>query len=209
MKRAIALLILTAACGGADAAPQDATDTAAAPDAMAASADAAQIGCVPAERMPVDGRASPYDSVKFTIGGQTAQVCYNRPFTKGRTIFGDLVPYGQLWRTGANEPTIVHVPFAATIGGVAVEPGSYSLYTVPGESEWGVVVNRSTSQWGHENSYTPEVEAQEVGRGTAPATTLEEPVEQFTIRTEPEEGDAGHIVLEWERTQVRIAVGRM
>ena len=159
------------------------------------------LACQPSDRMPLEGRASPYDSADVAVGGQSLRVCYGRPRAQGREIFGGLVPYGRLWRTGANEPTILHVPFAAEIAGVRVTPGSYSLYTVPGAEEWTIVLNPSTSQWGHESSYTAEIEAREIGRGTAPTERLDQHVEQFTIR-----GDAGALLLEWERTRVRIPV---
>jgi hypothetical protein len=165
-----------------------------------------QIGCVPQTRMPVAGRASPYDSVNFTVDGQAAQICYGRPYTKGRPIFGELIKYGELWRTGANEPTILHIPFAATVAGVTVQPGSYSIYTMPGETSWTVIVNRSTEQWGHESRYTADVEAQEVGRGTVARESLEAPIEQFTITAEPQEGGGTHLILDWEKTRVRIPI---
>jgi hypothetical protein len=195
-----------AAC--AERAPQPAIEEArAVPVAeLAPELAAAQIGCVPSERMPVAGRASPYDSTRITVGDRTAQICYGRPSMRGRQIFGGLVPLGRLWRTGANEPTILHIPFAATVAGVAVEPGSYSIYTEPGESEWVIIVNRSTSQWGHENSYTPEVAAQEVGRGTAAVERLDAPIETFTIRAEPAGSNEAHVILEWERTRVRFPI---
>lgn len=197
MKKLFALALVVACAPGADApAAEPATEEV---------AGTPQIGCVP-QRPNVEGRASPYDSVKFTVAGRTAQVCYGRPFTKGRDIFGGLYEYGSLWRTGANEPTIVHVPFAASIAGIPVEPGSYSLYTVIGESEWTVIVNRSISQWGAETQYTPEVEAQEVGRATVPASPTEEHVEQLTIAPDPEEGDASALVLAWDDTRIRIPV---
>jgi len=127
-------------------------------------------------------------------------------------IFGDtsaqprpLVPYGKLWRTGANEPTIIHVPFTGTIAGLPVSPGSYSLYTVPGPDTWTVIVNRSVTQWGHENRYTPEVEAQEIGRATVPSERMDQQVEMFTIRSEPTAAGAD-LVLEWNHTRVRIPV---
>ena len=159
--------------------------------------------CAPARKaLSVAGRASPYDSTTITIGGRTAKICYGRPSARGRTMIGgEAVPYGQLWRTGANEPTIIHIPFAAEIAGVRVEPGSYSLYTMPGLDQWVVIVNRSITQWGHEGRYTAEVRAQEVGRGTAPATRTESHVEQFTISPA-----ADAIVLEWENTRVTIPV---
>lgn len=128
--------------------------------------------------VPVKGRQSPLDSLTFTIAKQPVKVCYGRPSARGRTMIGGTaVPYGKLWRTGANEPTVIFTPVALEIAGVKVGPGKYSLYSVPGAKEWQIIVNRSTSQWGHENSYTKEVEAQEVGRGKAPAERLSAPVE--------------------------------
>src|SRR5918994_5135940 len=114
--------------------------------------------------VPVQGRQSPLDSLTFTVATQTVKVCYGRPSARGRTMIGGTaVPYGKLWRTGANEPTVIFTPVALEIAGVKVQPGKYSLYSVPGEKEWEVIVNRSTTQWGHENDYTDEVRAQEVG----------------------------------------------
>jgi len=123
-------------------------------------------------------------------------------------VGGESVPYGELWRTGANEPTTLHVPFAADIGGISVEPGSYSLYTIPDPSEWTVIVNRSTTQWGDEGSYTDDVQAQEVGRATVPAGTTAEYVETFSITSEPGEGGATDLVLEWEGSRIEIPVQR-
>jgi hypothetical protein len=163
------------------------------------------LECEPSPRMPVEGRASPYDSATIQVGGQQLLVCYGRPSARGREIFGGLVPYGQLWRTGANEPTIVHVPFTADIAGITVQPGSYSLYTEPAEGEWTIIVNRSTSQWGHESSYTAEVREQEVGRAVVATERLDQHVEQFTIRGEPTAAGAD-LLLEWERTRVRVPI---
>ncbi|HET7273769.1 MAG TPA: DUF2911 domain-containing protein [Longimicrobiaceae bacterium] len=203
---ALAGMVALAACG-AESEPGvesaiDATTT-------GSTEVAASLVCEPSADMPVTGRTSPYDSVVFALGGEEAKLCYGRPSSRGRTMIGgELVPYGQLWRTGANEPTIIHLPFAATIAGIAVEPGSYSLYTIPGEEEWTVIVNRSISQWGHESEYTPEVEAQEVGRATVPSESIDSPVETFTITADPSAAQATELVLEWENTRVRIPVER-
>ncbi len=171
-----------------------------------AAADTACVVQNP-QRMPASGRQSPLDSLTFRVGTHPVKVCYGRPALRGRTMIGgSAVPYGKLWRTGANEPTIFYTPVKLTIAGIAVPPGMYSLYTVPGAKEWEVVVNRSTSQWGHEGRYTAEVEAQEVGRGKAPAEPLKDPVEAFTIRAEPASGGQQSLVLEWEKTRVRIPV---
>ena len=170
---------------------------------------AADTGCVvqnPA-RMPAEGRQSSLDSVSFSVGRGTVKVCYGRPSLRGRKMIGAAaVPYGRLWRTGANEPTIFHTPVKLQVAGVTVGPGTYSLYTVPGEKEWEIIVNRATSQWGHENAYTDEVKQQEVGRGKAPAERIASPVETFTIRPEPATGAAQALVLEWENTRVRVPI---
>jgi hypothetical protein len=165
-----------------------------------------QLACIPQGRMPVEGRQSPYDSTHVAVGGQDLAICYGRPLAQGRQIFGALVPYGTLWRTGANEPTIIHVPFTADIAGLRVPPGSYSIYTVPEETgNWELVINRATSQWGHPGSYTEEVRAQELGRAPISTERMDRAVEQFTIRSQPT-ATGVDLMLEWERTRARIPV---
>ncbi len=161
--------------------------------------------CAPSERMPVEGRPSPYDSATIELGEGVAKICYGRPALKGRTMLGGAaVPYDTLWRTGANEPTTIHLNVPATIAGMEVEPGSYSLYTVPREGDtWTLIVNRSTSQWGHESNYTDDVRAQEVGRADVTAESIEERIELLTIR--PLEDGSG-AALEWQSTRVRIPI---
>jgi len=152
-------------------------------------------------------RVSPLDSVSFEIGGGEVKICYGRPSARGRTIFGsDIVPFNQVWRTGANEPTMIHTSVPLTIGDIEVQPGTYSLYTVPGESEWQIIVNAAVDQWGRENYYTEEVEAQELGRYTVPAETTDEHVETFTIRAVPGAMDDVSLVLEWVRARVTVPV---
>lgn len=202
-----ALVLGMLACGnGAEQAEMEAMGGPEAGDTAAAvSLARAELACQPSERMDVVGRPSPYDSTTVDLGPGAVKVCYGRPALKGRTMIGgEAVPYGQLWRTGANEPTTLHLDVPATIAGLRVEPGSYSLYTVPREGdEWTLVLNRSTSQWGHESQYTPEVEAQEVGRAPVPAEPLDSPVETLTIR--PMDDGSG-LLLEWQNTRVRIPI---
>ena len=156
--------------------------------------------------VPVAGRKSPLDSLTFVVAKQPVKVCYGRPSSRGRVMLGGAaVPYGKLWRTGANEPTIFFSPVALTVAGIKVLPGTYSLYTVPNAAEWEVIVNRSTTQWGEEHNYTPAVRAQEVGRAKVKSETLKEPIETFTIRSEGV-GPGATLVLEWEKTRVRIPV---
>jgi hypothetical protein len=163
-----------------------------------------EVSCKP--QRPTTNRASAYDSTAIVINGKRALICYGRPSARGRTMIGGTaVPYGKLWRTGANEPTTLHIPFAAMIGGVQVAPGSYSIYTIPNEKEWHVIVNKSTSQWGHEGRYTDEVKAQEVGHGKGTVTALKDHVETFTIKSVPARNGAD-LVLEWEHTRVTIPI---
>lgn len=157
--------------------------------------------------MKVEGRGSPLDSLSFKVGTADVKVCYGRPSAKGRTMIGGAaVPYGKLWRTGANEPTMIHTTAPITVAGVKVPAGSYSLYTVPGEKSWQVIVNKSITQWGHEGRYTAEVKAQELGTGTATVEATTTPVETFTISSAPGAGGATNLVLTWEKTKVSIPV---
>jgi hypothetical protein len=158
----------------------------------------------PHRNVPLESRKSPLDSVSFKVAGQTVKVCYGRPSSRGRVMLGgEAVPYGKIWRTGANEPTIFYAPVALKVAGIAVQPGVYSLYTAPGASEWEIIVNRSISQWGKEDEYTDAVKAQEVGRAKVKAEPVSKPIETFTIRAEPGGGPAS-LVLEWEKARVRI-----
>lgn len=159
-------------------------------------------------QLPLDKRKSPLDSVSFAVGGKTVKVCYGRPSLRGRQMLGgEAVPYGKVWRTGANEPTMIHATGPITLAGLKVPAGTYSLYTVPRKDEWEIIVNRSTTQWGEESNYTDAVQKQELGRAKVKAETIATPVETFTIKPEPATGDAKALLLEWEKTRVRIPVG--
>ena len=161
----------------------------------------------PHRNVPIEGRKSPLDSVTFTVSNQQVKVCYGRPSSRGRVMLGgSSIPYGKLWRTGANEPTIFFAPVPLRVAGIRVEPGVYSLYTVPGKSEWEVIVNRATGQWGHEGEYTAEVKAKEVGRAKVKTETVNKPLETFTIRAEPAGNKAASLVLEWEKSRIKIPV---
>ena len=197
-------------CGSADdTTPADTADDAsmtATADSLLAGEPGTSAACVPDPRMAVANRPSPYDSTTVSLNGSELKVCYGRPSMRGREIFGGLVPYDTVWRTGANEPTIMHVPVAASIAGIQVDPGSYSLYTVPGEDEWTVIVNRSTTQWGIESQYTDEIRAQEVGRAQLQPETTATPQEMFTITGRSTGAGSADLLLEWEGTRVTIPV---
>jgi hypothetical protein len=176
--------------------------------AAAQAQSAVSLKCVP--QRPTDNRPSPYDSLRISVGSNQAVLCFSRPSAGGRTMIGGAaVPFGKLWRTGANEPTIIHVGFSAMIAGVHVEPGSYSIYTVPCQDEWEVIINRSITQWGIERQYTDQVRAQEVGRGKARTEKLSQHVEKLTFRAENVSNRGADLMLEWEKTAVRIPIRRM
>ena len=174
---------------------------------VAPPAVAQDMACPYNAQMALATRRSPLDSVTFAVAGHAAKICYGRPSARGRTMLGgSAVPFGQVWRTGANETTKLMTSGPVSVGGIEVPAGTYALYTVPGEREWQIIVNRSYEQWGRENTYTDEVKAQEVGRAKAAVERVAEPVEAFTIRTEPQADGSVHLILEWERTRVRVPV---
>jgi hypothetical protein len=184
------------------------TTLAAAAVPLAPGPQAADTACqvLAPKDVPVEGRKSPLDSLTFRVAEQPVKLCYGRPSSRGRTMLGGAaVPYGKLWRTGANEPTIFFTPVALRVGGIEVPAGAYSLYTVPQAGEWEIIVNRSIKQWGEESNYTPAVQAQEVGRAKVKAEIVKQPIETFTVRTEGA-GSGATLVLEWEKTRVRIPV---
>lgn len=193
---------------GDDDAVEGEEPAAAAEGAMAAGATAPEA---PTCRFTASGeeltaRASPPDSASVELGDATVKLCYSAPSMRGREIMGGLVPYGEPWRMGANEPTTLHLPFAATVGSIRVEPGSYAVYAVPGESEWTIVLNAAPDRWGI--PIDEEIRAQDVGSFTVRPERLEQPVERMSIDLEAAGGDAGRLVLEWENTRVSFPIRR-
>lgn len=173
--------------------------------AVALPAQVNAQGCLwPGPPATLSDRASPPDSAMLTIGGMGVKVCYSRPSVRGRVVFGELVPFDEVWRTGANEPTLLHLPFAARVAGMEVPAGEYLVFTVPGPDEWTVQLHTSDAEVPNE-MFGDNVE---VGRGTVRAEPLDEHVETFTIRGVSGETE-GAFVLEWERTRVRIPVERL
>ena len=122
-------------------------------------------------------------------------------------IGGAPVPFGRLWRTGANEPTTLRLSGPVTIAGIAVTAPKIAIYSVPGPETWEIIVNRATSQWGLESEYTSAVAAQEIGRSVVPSQTAGPPVEQLEFAFEPgRTPDQADLVLSWETTRVRIPI---
>ncbi len=152
-------------------------------------------------------RPSPLGETTITLGGEEAKLCYGRPSAKGRTIFGGLQPFGQSWRMGANEATALHLPFAAEVGGVRLEPGSYSLYAMLDEGEWEIFVNGNSERWGV--PINDEIKADDIGHFTRTTEVMDEAVEQLTFRWDSHGETEGHLVMEWERTRVEIPIHKV
>ncbi len=138
-------------------------------------------------------------SPRITAEGNNVKVSYGQPSKRDRVIFGELVPYGEVWRTGANEATEITFEKDATFGGKPVKAGTYSLFTIPGKSEWTFILNSERKQWGA-YKYN-EIKGKDVLQVTVPASSVSSPVEKLTI-TLP----AGKLVVEWDKTRVEVPV---
>jgi hypothetical protein len=140
--------------------------------------------------------ASPRDTARATIGTAHVLVDYGRPSKRGRVIFGGLVPYDQVWRTGANMATTLVTDKALTIGDQTVPAGSYSLYTVPSKSSWQLIINKEVGQWGL--TYRPEFD---LGKTPMTVSTSTSPVEKFLI-----DFSDGKMRLRWDTTVVEVPI---
>jgi hypothetical protein len=120
---------------------------------------------------------------------------------KGRKIFGELVPYGKVWRAGANEATTFVTTADLTVGGKAVPSGSYTIFTIPKEDKWTLIISKETGEWGE--PYPGE--ADDFARAEMQASKLGSPVEKFTIGFD-EAGSTCTMHLDWETTRASIVV---
>ncbi|BDD01574.1 DUF2911 domain-containing protein [Persicobacter psychrovividus] len=155
-------------------------------------------------------KMSPMDTVKYENDLFSLQITYGRPFKKDRLIFGTkeegaLVPYGEIWRTGANDATEIMVTKDITINGQPVPEGKYSVYTIPGERDWTVAINKKIGYWGKSpvsEVFEPE---QDLLRVQVPSQQLAKTMDQFTMTVVPSTS-ANKLtwVMSWDKTQVRI-----
>lgn len=128
------------------------------------------------------------------------RVIYSRPQKNGREIFGKLVPFDKVWRTGANEATEIKFYEDVELAGKKVKAGTYSLFTIPGEKEWTIILNSDADYWGA-YSYN---EKNDVVRVSAPATQLNTEVENFTIQFDKKGDRQGVMKLAWDKTVVEV-----
>lgn len=141
---------------------------------------------------------SPAAKASGTIDGVTVTINYSQPSVRGRKIMGELVPFGKVWRTGANATTSIEFSGDVKIDGKTVSKGKYGLYTIPGENEWTIMINKDI-KWGSDE-YT---EKQDVARVKAKPVKTASLVETFTISVEK-----NLVVLRWENTEVSFKVSK-
>lgn len=145
---------------------------------------------------------SPTQTIKQDFALSSIELNYSRPLAKGRKIFGDLVPFGAMWRTGANGATKVTFGEDVKVGGVAVKAGSYALYTIPNANEWEVILNKGVNNGGL-SGYKAE---EDVARFKVPSMSLPFSLESFTMIIADVMPNSANIQILWENTAVSIPV---
>ena len=146
-------------------------------------------------------QASPSSKVEQIVGLTAVEINYSRPSAKGRTVYGDLVPYGKYWRTGANENTTVTFSEDVKFGTSVLAKGKYALFTTPKADSWDIIFYKDTKNWGLPNEWDDANVALKV---TAKPETLNKSVESFTISLNNLTNDSGALEISWERTLVSV-----
>ena len=152
-------------------------------------------------------RVSPHETVTATIDGSEVTIVYGRPYTKdpksgaARKIWGELVPFGKVWRAGADEATLLTTKQPFDIGGTTVPAGTYSLFMLPEENGAKLIINKQTGQWG-----TKYDETQDLARVDMKKEAADKPVDQFTIAIEKNSAGGGTLKMTWENAQYSVAL---
>ncbi|HWY22122.1 MAG TPA: DUF2911 domain-containing protein [Candidatus Acidoferrum sp.] len=147
------------------------------------------------------GKPSPAASTTCDLGGKTVKTDYSSPRMKGRKIYGDLVPFGQVWRTGANEATTFVASADVAVGGKTVPAGSYTIFTMPNADKWTLIINKKTGEWGIPYKY----ESDELARVDMKVSKLPAPVENFTIAYD-KSASGCTLRLDWETTRASVDI---
>jgi len=148
------------------------------------------------------GRPSPAASAECKLpDGKTIKTEYSSPRMKGRQIYGGLVPYGEVWRTGANEATTFVTNASLMIGGKSVPAGSYTLFTIPNQDKWTLIINKKTGEWGIPYKY----EGDDLARVDMKVSSLPSPAENFTISYAPS-GNGCTMHLDWASTRASVDI---
>lgn len=144
---------------------------------------------------------SPTQTIKQDFGISSIELTYSRPSMRGRKIFGALVPYGKVWRTGANMATHIHFNDDVTIGGQPLPAGDYAIYTVPGQDQWDVIINKGYTKSGTEYS-----KDEDVLHFAVKPTSLETPVETLTMQFADLKPNSTELHVMWDRTAIAIPI---
>ncbi len=146
--------------------------------------------------------ASPKQKVEQQFSMTKISVEYGRPGVKGRKVFGELVPFGKVWRAGANSATKVTFEQNVEFGGKEVKAGSYALFVIPMEKEWKVMLNKDANQWG---AYTYD-EKLNVAEFTVPVQKMADKQEWFEIAVNPVDIHSAEMLIKWDMTKVAIPI---
>jgi hypothetical protein len=153
-------------------------------------------------QMDKSKRPSPPASAQCSLpGAKSVKTAYSSPRMKGRKIYGDLVPMGEVWRAGANEATTFVTDANLTVGGKAVPAGSYTLFAVPNAGKWTLIINKKTGEWGTPYKY----ESDELARVDMKVSALPSPVENFTI-SYASSGNGCTLQMDWEKTRASVDI---
>lgn len=152
------------------------------------------------EKASSTGGNSPHETTSSVVDGDRVTITYGRPSMKGRQIWGGLVPYGKVWRTGSDEATILITQKPITMGGTTIPAGAYTLFTLPNEDGSAkLIINKQIGQWGvGRGSYD---EKQDLARVDLKKETLETPVEEFTMAVTRE----GELTMSWDKTKYSVS----
>jgi DUF2911 family protein len=149
-------------------------------------------------------RPSPPASATLDLGGgKSITLGYSSPRVKGRKIYGELVPFGKVWRTGANEASTFVTTADITVGGTAVPAGSYTIFTIPDKDKWTLIISKKTGEWGTDYPGP----SNDLARVEMKASALSSPVENFTISFD-KSATGGTMNIDWESTRASVAIGK-
>jgi hypothetical protein len=147
-------------------------------------------------------RLSPREHTSETLAGKNVEIAYGRPYRRGRKIFGNGLPYGKLWRTGADEATTLSTDATLTVGRLTVAPGDYSLFTIPNMDHWTLVINTDPNLLGR-NGYNRK---KDLGRVDMAVERTPEMVEQLTIEIAKTTENSGILRISWETTLASVPI---
>jgi hypothetical protein len=140
-------------------------------------------------------KPSPPAETHVAINGKSITIKYSAPSVRGRKIFGGLVPYGKVWRAGANDATALHTDAELDFERLKVPAGDYTLYVLPEDTKWTLIVNKQTGQWGTEYD-----KAQDLGRVPMEVSKAPSPIERYQITLSSKGGNHGRLQMAWDTT---------